>query len=726
MKLIRSVARKIRSKSFQYLYPRWPGAHNFIFFQLRRQIARISGLQAGHIAFESLLPGLKDSSQGENAYQPLVSIIVPCYNHKPYLKQRLQSIHQQTYQNFELILLDDASTDGSRQLLEAHVRQHPQQVRLISNSENSGTAFRQWARGIKEARGQLVWIAESDDFCDLNFLESLVPQFRNRAVMLAMGRTVFVDHSGSKTIWSLEEYLPELGVNAWSQPFIDYAHRLVVKIWARRNLLPNASSCLFRNPSHHQLLDQAWWQALSVCGDWLFYLELCRCGLVAYTPATSSYYRQHPGNSSVSQHKQRLYFDEHLLAARWIRNTYNLPAAAVAALQSELQSRWPASALGPISATDSARIEALATVEPSKPNLLLVTYALIGGGGEVFPLRLANGLRAAGYGVALLSCDQKPSQPAVESMVDADVPIYTLERLQDLGHLVVQLELNIVHTHHAWVDTTCAELLSEFPATAHVVTSHGMYDYMDLPELARIGRILRSKTSMISFVADTNRAALLQLGFPPERLRHISNAVPCRAVQPIDRTSLGIARDSLLLCLVSRAIPEKGWREAIAATNQLRSEHGQDIQLMLIGEGPVAEQLKAEQDQGSHIHLLGFKPNTLDYFAGSDLGLLPTSFAGESQPLTLIECLLAGTPYVASRIGQIEAMLSCSAGLAGSLVELEQGRCHPSALANAIRPYLLDRDLLAQKRRIVAQAAQKFSWSTMLNAYEQLYQICDQ
>ena len=51
---------------------------------------------------------------------PTVSVIVPNYNHAPYLKQRIDSILGQTYQDFELILLDDCSTDGSREVLEQY------------------------------------------------------------------------------------------------------------------------------------------------------------------------------------------------------------------------------------------------------------------------------------------------------------------------------------------------------------------------------------------------------------------------------------------------------------------------------------------------------------------------------------------------------------------------------------------------------------------------------
>ena len=56
--------------------------------------------------------------------------------------------------------------------------------------------FHQWERGLNLAKGDIVWIAESDDWCTENFLEVLVPYFENEAIMLAYARTVFMDGEG--------------------------------------------------------------------------------------------------------------------------------------------------------------------------------------------------------------------------------------------------------------------------------------------------------------------------------------------------------------------------------------------------------------------------------------------------------------------------------------------------------------------------------------------------
>lgn len=99
---------------------------------------------------------------------PTVSIIVPNYNHSKYLNQRLDSILNQTYQDFEVILLDDVSSDNSVEILQAYSK-HPKVSHLIVNEQNSGNTFKQWQKGIALAKGTFVWIAESDDFCEPHF-----------------------------------------------------------------------------------------------------------------------------------------------------------------------------------------------------------------------------------------------------------------------------------------------------------------------------------------------------------------------------------------------------------------------------------------------------------------------------------------------------------------------------------------------------------------------------
>jgi len=119
-------------------------------------------------------------------------VIVPNYNHARFLGRRLDSILGQTYRDFEIILLDDASTDGSAELCEQFARLHS--CTFIHNDKNSGSAFKQWNNGIGLASGRYVWIAESDDFADERFLEVMTGTLdRNPACGLAYCQSLRVD-----------------------------------------------------------------------------------------------------------------------------------------------------------------------------------------------------------------------------------------------------------------------------------------------------------------------------------------------------------------------------------------------------------------------------------------------------------------------------------------------------------------------------------------------------
>ncbi len=104
---------------------------------------------------------------------PKVSVIVPNYNHESFLQQRIDSILNQTYQDFELILLDDASSDASISIIENY-RYEEKVSEIVLNTVNSGSPFKQWIKGIKLAKGEFIWIAESDDFAEPTFLETTV------------------------------------------------------------------------------------------------------------------------------------------------------------------------------------------------------------------------------------------------------------------------------------------------------------------------------------------------------------------------------------------------------------------------------------------------------------------------------------------------------------------------------------------------------------------------
>src|SRR5579864_3466444 len=153
-------------------------------------------------------------AQRNGKNMPAVSIIIPNYNHGRYLRLRIGSVLRQTYNDFEVIVLDDGSTDNSREIIESYARD--EKVRIDYNSQNSGNVFKQWNKGVQKARGRYVWIAESDDYADTAFLSRMVPLLeRNPEVAFAHCRSWRVDENGNRQGFADAE-LERLDAKHWT------------------------------------------------------------------------------------------------------------------------------------------------------------------------------------------------------------------------------------------------------------------------------------------------------------------------------------------------------------------------------------------------------------------------------------------------------------------------------------------------------------------------------
>ena len=106
------------------------------------------------------------------------SVIVVTYNHSAYLEERIASVMAQTYPHFEIIFIDDASTDSSQEIIERY-RQHEKVSHLLLNQTNNGYQSRNWQQAMQLAANDWVWIAEGDDIADPHFLEKAAQALAN-------------------------------------------------------------------------------------------------------------------------------------------------------------------------------------------------------------------------------------------------------------------------------------------------------------------------------------------------------------------------------------------------------------------------------------------------------------------------------------------------------------------------------------------------------------------
>lgn len=211
---------------------------------------------------------------------PEVSVIIPNYNHAPYLKQRIDSVLAQTYQDFELIILDDRSPDNSREVIEQY-RDNAKVSHIVYNEINSGTTFKQWERGINLAQGKYIWIAESDDWCEATLLETLVAGIStDPESVLAYVQTYVVR---GETIEKVSTH-PRMAEYVNGPDYItDYLSEECT-IW-------NASMLLFRKENYARVSPE--FTTYKMCGDWLFYIQMARQGKVFISGKVLNYFRNH-------------------------------------------------------------------------------------------------------------------------------------------------------------------------------------------------------------------------------------------------------------------------------------------------------------------------------------------------------------------------------------------------------------------------------------------------
>lgn len=229
---------------------------------------------------------------------PLISIIVPNYNHEKFLKQRLDSIFNQTYQNFEVILLDDCSKDNSRDILLEYYKR-AQVTHCVFNEKNSGNTFLQWERGIDLAKGEFIWIAESDDYCELNFLEKMVsPLIENREIGLSYCQSNRVNENGVVT-GNWKSHTDNYKNRLFDNDFVINGTLFVEKFLIKKNVIPNASALLIRKETLKLVGDISVEKKLRYCGDWLLYFKIALHCKVNFVHDNLNNFRYH-SNSVIA------------------------------------------------------------------------------------------------------------------------------------------------------------------------------------------------------------------------------------------------------------------------------------------------------------------------------------------------------------------------------------------------------------------------------------------
>ncbi|GAB6011778.1 glycosyltransferase family 2 protein [Viscerimonas tarda] len=221
----------------------------------------------------------------------MVSVIIPNYNHALYLKQRIDSVLNQTCQDMELILLDDKSTDNSKEIIEQY-REHAKVSHIIYNETNSGSTFKQWKKGIQLARGEYIWIAESDDYADKTFIETAMAVLeKDSSIGLVQAQSYNFDENGQvQGLW-----INRRKSKLWNKDFKETGLQMIKEHMLINNPIVNASAVVFRKPAlSEEMIDTSF----TLNGDWLLYVKILLHSDFYNIGKPLNYFRQHNNKGS--------------------------------------------------------------------------------------------------------------------------------------------------------------------------------------------------------------------------------------------------------------------------------------------------------------------------------------------------------------------------------------------------------------------------------------------
>lgn len=640
------------------------------------ELGQLSGKRSGkHAQLDNAWP----------ANTPLVSVVIPCFNYGAYVDQALQSVLQQTFHNFEVILVEGGSTDGVTPGMVARIeaRDHPK-VRVVYRSEPHLVGDNR-NYGISHARGRYICCLDADDL--------LKPIYLETAVFFAEGYGYDIVYASvrsfgnSDLVWALTDA---------SFPGILEGNQVATTALFRKEAWSTAGGYRDWGLKHEHIPE-----------DWDFWVRLLAHGCRAKSirePLTR--YRVHGQGltalceTDLEQQRAVLRRENREL----IRPTVNHPAPLEIV---EIANRW-------------ANIGA--EVADDRPAILIAMPFITIGGAEQLFQTISEGLAARGYRI-IVTTSLTPPDTIVEApeRYDAITPhVYHLARLLD-SRSREDFILYLVRRHRVGgILLAGSELF--YRALPRIRATFPEISILD-QQFNDTGHIENNRRFAAAIdrtvVPSTSLADLLiqRYGEHPERVSVIPHGIdmPEALLEPEDalRTS-GLpaqSRGKLLVSFFGRMSKEKSPEVFIEVAARLA--HRSDLFFVMTGEGPEwrkVQKLAARYSLRDRLYMPGFVRDVRPLMELS--GIVVLTSAVDGMPLVVLEAQALGKPVVASAVGSLPEMVLD--GETGYLCPPGDVQAFGEAIERLADSAALRQSLGEQARRFVQG---KYDSAAMLDAY---------
>jgi glycosyltransferase involved in cell wall biosynthesis len=231
---------------------------------------------------------------------PKVTVILPNYNYEKIITERIINICNQSLLPYEMIILDDGSSDNSQKTIKEAIKDINIPIKLIFSTTNSGSVFSQWKKGLSSASGDYVWIAEADDLAEPNFLQEVSTKLLLDEVVLSYCQSSQMAEDGSQLALNYHSYTNDICLNRWQEDYVHNGEDEIRDALCVKNTIPNVSAVVFDREKLTSIINQLGEKLtrMKVAGDWLVYLYMLKEGRIAYTSNSLNHHRRH--DSSVT------------------------------------------------------------------------------------------------------------------------------------------------------------------------------------------------------------------------------------------------------------------------------------------------------------------------------------------------------------------------------------------------------------------------------------------
>lgn len=269
----------------------------------------------------------------------MFSIILPNYNHARFLHKRIQSILNQTFRDYEIIILDDKSTDNSIEIINSYNDERIKHKAF--NIVNSGSPFKQWKKGLEIAKFDYVWIAESDDFAEPTFLETAYENIvGNTGISLFYCDSNLVGENEEPYSNNIQKFCSDLDKELWNND-----HHINGELYFRKYLIKkcfilNASSVVFKKEAGLKYINKV--IEYKASGDWLFWSLLLKEGSVYFSSKKLNYFRhslQSTRNYNTLEKRERRIIEKMKIKKVFSEN-YNFSPEEIMNEKEDLVNEW--------------------------------------------------------------------------------------------------------------------------------------------------------------------------------------------------------------------------------------------------------------------------------------------------------------------------------------------------------------------------------------------------